>query len=421
MAAFLVRSATEFGTSYGTACASLISIVVLYVVLPRRSIISSIPGPPSPSWIFGHMLQLWLPPTYGDYEFNWQRVYGPFYPLKGCFGQDRLMVSDPGSLQYILNSPHFEYGPAVENAVRILHRKESIAAAKDFITGEYRKKLRAALNVGFTVAAVRNYRPVFEKAAQALTQQLEETAGVSIDICPLLSLATLSAISEAVLGYSTQDLGEEFISSNFRFFALASSQSAFQILADVIGTHLPTWIWSAAIHLPTPTFKTIRTAKYLSDCLGDRVVQEKIEAARKGLETNTDVFGLLLNLNRSDKNRNSLAPDEVVAQTMIITAAGQETTANTLALGLVELSRAPEFQEKLRAEIHSTLGYTRSAEVAYDGMPLLNAFIKEILRLYPAEAIVDRQAVQDTIIPLTDSLTTLNGNRVSEVSVRKGQ
>jgi hypothetical protein len=75
--------------------------------------------------------------------------------------------------------------------------------------------------------------------------------------------------------------------------ALASSQSAFQILADVIGTHLPAWIWSAAIHLPTPTFKTIHTAKYLSDCLGDRVVQEKIEAARKGLETNTDVFELL--------------------------------------------------------------------------------------------------------------------------------
>jgi hypothetical protein len=53
MAAFLV---TEFGMSYGTACASLISIVVLYVVLPRRSIISSIPGPPSPSWILGEVI-----------------------------------------------------------------------------------------------------------------------------------------------------------------------------------------------------------------------------------------------------------------------------------------------------------------------------------------------------------------------------
>jgi hypothetical protein len=42
----------------------------------------------------------------------------------------------------------------------------------------------------------------------------------------------------------------------------------------------------------------------------------------------------------------------------------------------VELSRAPEFQEKLRAEIQSTLSSTHSADIAYDAMPLLNAFIK---------------------------------------------
>ncbi|KAJ7847403.1 cytochrome P450, partial [Mycena leptocephala] len=135
----------------------------------------------------------------------------------------------------------------------------------------------------------------------------------------------------------------------------------------------------------------------------------------------TPTAGTLVDLNRSDKKRNALTPDELVAQTLTITVAGQDTTANTIAFGLVELSRTPDFQEKLRTEIQSTLGYTRSAEVAYDGMPLLNAFVKEILRLYPAEAIVDRMAVQDTIIPLTDSLTTLAGNHVSEVPVRKGQ
>jgi hypothetical protein len=34
----------------------------------------------------GHMLQLLLPATYGDYEFGWQELYGPVYRLKGCFG-----------------------------------------------------------------------------------------------------------------------------------------------------------------------------------------------------------------------------------------------------------------------------------------------------------------------------------------------
>jgi hypothetical protein len=75
--------------------------------------------------------------------------------------------------------------------------------------------------------------------------------------------------------------------------ALSSSQSAVQILAETIGAHLPAWIWRAAIHLPTPTLKALRTARYLTERLGDRIVREKIEAARMGLENNTDVFGLL--------------------------------------------------------------------------------------------------------------------------------
>jgi hypothetical protein len=70
----------------------------------------------------GNMQQLLLSSTYGEYEFRWQKLYGPVYRLKGCFElvrlhrtfsllipsqQDRLMVSDPVSLQYILNSTHF--------------------------------------------------------------------------------------------------------------------------------------------------------------------------------------------------------------------------------------------------------------------------------------------------------------------------
>jgi hypothetical protein len=40
--------------------------------------------------------------------------------------EDRLMVSDPVSLQYILNSPHFTFGPNLENTVHLLNGKKSI-------------------------------------------------------------------------------------------------------------------------------------------------------------------------------------------------------------------------------------------------------------------------------------------------------
>jgi cytochrome P450 len=47
-----------------------------------------------------------------------------------------------------------------------------------------------------------------------------------------------------------------------------------------------------------------------------------------------------------------------------------------VAFGLLELARVPELQEKLRAEIHSSHENARPSSIAYDSMPLLNAFIK---------------------------------------------
>ncbi|KAJ7791423.1 hypothetical protein B0H14DRAFT_3160856 [Mycena olivaceomarginata] len=58
-----------------------------------------------------------------------------------------------------------------------------------------------------------------------------------------------------------------------------------------------------------------------------------------------------------------------------IGAALGETTSTTLPFGLIELAKAPYLQEKLRAEIHATVGSTRASSVAYNSMLLLNAFI----------------------------------------------
>jgi cytochrome P450 len=55
---------------------------------------------------------------------------------------------------------------------------------------------------------------------------------------------------------------------------------------------------------------------------------------------------------------------------------GSFSQANTLVFGLLELARAPRLQDKLRAEIHSTLGDSAADSIAYDSMPFLNAFIK---------------------------------------------
>ncbi|KAJ7435067.1 cytochrome P450 [Mycena latifolia] len=262
---------------------------------------------------------------------------------------------------------------------------------------EEHRRLRAALSVGFSTAAVRGYQPVFQKVAEILSGQLEQSTAEATNVCPLLSTATLGAISEAILGRSLQDLGQDFVENNIKIVELSASQSKAQILADAIGAHFPAWFWRAVMYLPTKSFKVIR---------------------RQGLDINNDFFGLLVT-DTLEKTKKELSEDDIRSQTGIILVAGQETTANTMAFGLLELARHPDFQDKLRAEIYSN-PRTGVKDVGYDNMPLLNAFIKETLRLYPAQPLSDRIALQDTVIPLGDSITS-TGQQITQISVQKGQ
>ncbi|KAJ7666359.1 cytochrome P450, partial [Mycena rosella] len=46
---------------------------------------------------------------------------------------------------------------------------------------------------------------------------------------------------------------------------------------------------------------------------------------------------------------------------------------------------------------------------------------QEVLRKYPAAPLLDRVAVQDTLIPVTESIGTSGGARITQIPVRKGQ
>ncbi|KAF7375701.1 Cytochrome P450 [Mycena sanguinolenta] len=385
-------------------------VLILYLRLRRRSAIQDIAGPPSPSWIFGHMRQLVLSPRYGAHEFNWLNLYGPVYALKGCFGQDRLTVADPVAMQYILNSPNFRRSPTEDNA-RIL-----VFGEKGFVVlrGSDHRRVRSALNIGFTAAAVRSYHAVFKVVAEQICEQLENFPSAATDVCSLLSAATLEATCQAILGRSTQDLGEEFAANNREIIKLTASQSEVHVIADAILSRLPTWFWRAATHLPTKSFAVARKGRLLGNQVGGRIVREKREATAQGLETGSDLFSRLVDPNNSD----TLAEEDLVPQTAVVLVAGQETTTNAISFGLLELAKHPDFQDRLRAEIYSALGNNTSP--AYENMPLLNAFLREILRLYPAVPLSDRIVLEDTVIPLGESIIS-KGQRINQIPVRKGE
>ncbi|KAJ7635191.1 cytochrome P450 [Roridomyces roridus] len=238
----------------------------------------------------------------------------------------------------------------------------------------------------------------------------------TVDMSPLLSAATLSAITEAVLGCKTQDLGE-LVEITTRVLRLAVDLDRKTILFSSLGTHLPRWVWKLLTLIPNAALDEVRKGRNLSAHIGHRLAQEKVSAARQGIEPNDDVFSQILDPNQPHK---TVSEEDVASQTSLILIAGQETSANTLAFGLLELAQNPEFQDSLRREIHSTRGHG-SRDLPYNDMPLLNAFIKETLRLYPITALTERMVGEDTVLPLMESITTSTGERLSEVPLQKGQ
>lgn len=60
-----------------------------------------------------------------------------------------------------------------------------------------------------------------------------------------------------------------------------------------IASRLPRMVREAAMHLPTATFKVLRTVKSLAHQIGRRAIAEKLAAAQQGVNIRTDVFGML--------------------------------------------------------------------------------------------------------------------------------
>jgi cytochrome P450 len=85
---------------------------------------------------------------------------------------------------------------------------------------------------------------------------------------------------------------------------------------------------------------------------------------------------------------------------MAVLIAGRDTTAATLSWAMYELSHYPSVVRRLRNEILSTVGPTRTPTYEdLKDMTYLTHTLNETLRLYPAVPYNLRAALQDTTLP----------------------
>lgn len=149
---------------------------------------------------------------------------------------------------------------------------------------------------------------------------------------------------------------------------------------------VPTW-------LPHPATWTMRrAARKMRGAVSDIVARRRAEGAE-----GNDLLGRLLAA-RNPETGEPMDDEHVVSNLLTLLEAGHETTARALTWTLYLLARAPEWQDRVRAEVMAVAG---SGPVGPEHLPQLavtERVVKEAMRLYPPAPVITRMPVVDTKI-----------------------
>jgi cytochrome P450 len=143
------------------------------------------------------------------------------------------------------------------------------------------------------------------------------------------------------------------------------------------------------IDLPFTAYGKRRGGMRAWNAIADEVIERR-------LADNHDVGDILsILLSAEDEAGRKMTKKEVRDELVALTAAGHETTTNTLVWTMYLLSEHPHVFAKVQAELQMVLGGRLPNLGDLPQLPYLDQVIKESMRLYPSGWVQGRHAVND--------------------------
>ncbi|KAM7344113.1 uncharacterized protein ACRADG_010945 [Cochliomyia hominivorax] len=154
----------------------------------------------------------------------------------------------------------------------------------------------------------------------------------------------------------------------------------------------------------------IHTFPKLAHKLGMRIFTEDVHQFFMRTITDTVNYREEHNIQRNDflnlllemKKSGELSIREICAQVFVFFLGGFETSSYTMTLALYELSQQQELQDRLRQEVNEFFENNNQQTLSYEDlkeMSYLQQVIQETLRKYPVVAQLNRQALNDYMVP----------------------
>ncbi|EIN13034.1 cytochrome P450 [Punctularia strigosozonata HHB-11173 SS5] len=377
----------------------------------------------------GHLAQLFDPITGFRYHEE-VAALGSISQVGGLFGDEQLYVYDPRALHSILVKDQEAFAET-----SIFLELNSVILGNGLIAseGENHRRQRKMLNPHFSPTYLRRLMPVFNAVARELRNSVETlcmeheaVTGFEVDMLLPLSRAALEYIGRAGIGYKFNSL-EEPASNPYA--------AAIKNILPAVSPFIP---WLAffptfrrltppalqnflANMLPMKSLHRLRRITRMMEVTSKEIYSQKRKCLAPDESAHADILSTILEHNAKLDTDERMPEDAVVAQINTFLFAATDTTSNASARLLHVLALHPSTQSELRQEVSNLL---KRGEISYDdimSLPLLDAVVKETLRLYPPVFFFQRTAQQDTILPLLFPVRGTDGSAIEEVPVRRNQ
>jgi cytochrome P450 len=289
---------------------------------------------------------------------------------------ERAVVSEPAAVRRVFLDNVANYR---KDALQLRVLAPGLGRGLLTADGEDWRAQRRALAPLFSPRQILSFAPAMDRVAAAAIERLTPRGeGRVLDVSQHMARVTLEVLEQTLF---SQGLGRdpgEFQRAVSRYF-------------DTIGRIDPLDLIGAPQFLPR--FGRLRgraTLDFFARAVDDIIGARKALLA-SGAAAPHDILTLLLGARDPDTGE-GLSEDDVRANIVTFIGAGHETTANALTWTLYLLSQAPDWRERVEAEIDAHFDPANPAALA-EALPATKAVLEETLRLYPPAAMLSREAI----------------------------
>ncbi|KAG1780536.1 cytochrome P450 [Suillus placidus] len=411
--------------AFNVACsfAALWAFVKVLKAFRWRLKTTQLRGPPRTSFIYGVLHDLASSQDSAAMYERWATEYGVAYMIPAVFGRTRVVLCDPRAIAHFYARETWTY---VQTPLSLILLEASIGRGILWSQGEAHRRQRKALTPAFSNAAIRKLTSVFYdsaykvKGAWDTAIESSKDGDAVIEVQNWMNHISLDTVGIAGFSHDFGSLDGKRASVTEVFDTFGNNQQASavnQVLILFASAVFPTIITK----IPTKRAKLFnKLSVTMGEISNDLLIRSRREKDLNVSERDEEksIIGLLIKSEAQDAELH-MSEEEVVAQMKVLLLAGYETTSISLTWALIELSRHPDVQTRLREEL---LAF--GADPTYDqlkaNLPYLDAIVHEVLRLHPPVGEFTRLAAADDVIPLSEPVRMVSGELTDSISIAKG-